>query len=112
MADTDEAEGNQNLEAPEDEIQDEALLHISKYCEARRALPWEQWTYKEKAMYFMDHIFIGILVIFILVMLGECSYKMWYVTNVKKIAVFVSDSVAFVSSWLFTQEGQEELLEL
>ncbi|KAF7647198.1 hypothetical protein LDENG_00176020 [Lucifuga dentata] len=114
MAHTDGGEENQNLEAPEKEMDDgeAALLHVSKYCEARRALPWDQWTYREKAMYYMDRVFLGVLVIFLLMIFGEFSYKVWYVTNVKKIAEFVSDSMIWLFGWLFTQEKQEELIEL
>lgn len=114
MADTDEAEGGQDLEAPEEELDDEEeiLLQFGKYCEARRALPWEQWTFREKVQFYMDRIFLGFLVIFLLILLGECGYKMWYVTNLKKIAAFVSDSAAFLFNWLSTQEKQEELFEL
>ncbi len=114
MADTDGAEGVQNVEAPEEEQHDEqeALIHFSKYGEARRALPWEQWTFREKANYYIDRIFLGILIIFFLMLLGEFGYKMWYVTNMKKIAEFVSESVVLLFNWLFTQERQEELVEL
>lgn len=113
MADTDQAEGGQDLEAPEEELDDEqALLHFSKYCEARRALPWEQWTFREKANYYMDRIFLGVLIVFLLMLLGEFGYKMWYVMNVKKIAEFVSDSIVFLFDWLFTHERNEELAEL
>lgn len=114
MADPDETEGVQNMEAPEEDMDDEqrALLHFSKYREARQALPWEQWTFREKANYYMDRIFLGFLAIFLLVLMGEFGYKMWYVTNVNKIAEFVTDSVVFLFDWLFTQERQEELIEL
>lgn len=114
MADADGADGGQDLEAPEEGLDDEhqMLLHFAKYSEARRALPWEQWTFKEKANFYMDRIFLGVLVIFLLMLLGECGYKIWYVTNVKKIAEFVSDSVAFLFNWLLTQQKQEELFEL
>nr|CBN80744.1 Uncharacterized protein [Dicentrarchus labrax] len=113
MADTDEAEGGQDLEAPEEELDEHAaLLHLGKYGEARRALPWEQWTFRERANFYMDRIFLGLLVIFLVMTLGECSYKVWYVTNVKKIAVSVVDSVVSLFDWLLTQERQEELFEL
>lgn len=114
MADTDEAEGGQDLEAPEEELiyEEESLLHFGKYSEARHALPWEQWSFREKANFFMDRIFLGFLFIFFIMLLGEFGYKMWYVTNVKTIAAFVSDSVVFLFDWLFTQERQEELFEL
>lgn len=114
MADTHRAEGSQNVEAPEEEPFDEqeTLLYFSKYGESRSALPWEQWTFREKANYYIDRIFLGILIIFLLMLLGEFGYKMWYVTNVKKIVEFVSESVVFLFNWLFTQERQEELFEL
>lgn len=113
MADTDGTEGAQDMEAPEEEMDDEAaLLHFSTYSETRHALPWQQWSTREKANYYMDRIFVGLLVVFLLVVLGEFGYKIWYVTNVKKIAEFVSDLVVFVADWLFTQERQEEQAEL
>ncbi|KAL7408109.1 hypothetical protein ABVT39_018426 [Epinephelus coioides] len=114
MADTDTPEGVQDLESPEEELDEEqtALLHFGKYVEARRALPWDQWTFREKANYYMDRIFLGVLIIFLLMLVGECAYKVWYVTNVNKIAQLVSDSVVSLYDWLFTQQKQEELLEL
>lgn len=114
MADADGAEGSQDPEAPEEEMEDEqqVLIRFSKHSEARRALPWEQWTSSEKRNYYMDRIFLGFLVLFVLMLLVECGYKVWYVTNVKQIAAFVSDSVVFLFDWLFTQERQEERAEL
>lgn len=114
MADTDRAEGGQDPEALEEELDDEqeALLHFGKYSDVQRARPWEQWSFREKANFYMDRIFLGFLVLFLLMMMGECGYKMWYVTNVKKIATFVSESVVFLFNWLFTQDRQEELFEL
>lgn len=114
MADTDRAEGGQDPEAPEEELDDEqeVLLHFGKYSDAQHARPWEQWSFREKANFYMDRIFLGFLVLFLLMMIGECGYKMWYVTNVKKIAAFVSESVVFLFNWLYTQDRQEELFEL
>lgn len=114
MSDTEEAEGTQDLEAPDEELEDEEdpLLHFSKYIEARRGLPWEQWTFREKANFYIDRIFLGVLFIFLLVLMGECCYKMWYVTNMKKIVASVSDIVVFLFNWLSAQEKQEELFEL
>lgn len=114
MAETDGADESQDLEAPEEDLDDEhqALLHLSKHGEARRLLPWEQWTFKEKANYCMDRIFLGILVLFLIVLLAECLYKMWYVSNVNKVPEFVLDSVLSLFNWLFTQERHEELAEL
>lgn len=113
MADTDAPEGGQDPEAPVEELDEqEALLHFGKYHEARRAQPWQQWTFREKANFYVDRIFLGFLVIFLIMLLGESGYKIWYVTNVKKILEFVVESVVFLFDWLFTQERQEELFEL
>lgn len=114
MADTERSEGGQDLEAPEEELDDEqkALLHFGKYCEARRVLPWEQWTFREKANFYIDRIFITFLVIVVLALLGECVYKMWYLSNVNKIVVSAANSVINLLNWLSTQERQEELFEL
>lgn len=114
MAETDSAEESQDLEAPEENLDSEhqALLHLSKYGEARRLLPWEQWSFREKANYCMDRIFFGFLVLFLVVLLGECLYKMWYVSNVNKVPEFAFDSLVSLFNWLFTQERQEELAEL
>ena len=111
MADTDAAGGGQDPEAPVEEL-DEDLEHFGKYHEARRAQPWQQWTFREKANFYVDRIFLGFLVIFFIMLLGESAYKFWYVTNVKKIAEFVVESVVVLFNWLFTQERQEELFEL
>ncbi|KAL3058251.1 hypothetical protein OYC64_010428 [Pagothenia borchgrevinki] len=113
MADADAADGDQDPEAPVEELDgEEALLHFGKYSEAQRSIPWEQKTFRQKANFHMDRIFLGFLVIFFLVFLGEFVYKMWYVTNVKVIAEFVSDCLVFLFNWLFTQTRQEELFEL
>lgn len=114
MAEMDGAEGDLNMEAPEEELNEEqdALLHFSKHIEARQALSWEQWTVKEKANYYIDRLFLGFLMIFFLILLVEFGYKTWYVIHVNKIAECVSDSVVFLFSWLFTQERHEELGEL
>lgn len=114
MASTDETEDSQDPEAPEEDLDDEeqVLLHLSKHGDSRRAQPWEHWTFREKANYCIDRIFLVFLVLFVMVLLIECGYKMWYVSNVKKIAEFVSDCVIFLINWLFTQERQEELVEL
>lgn len=112
MADTDGEDSGQNLEDPQEEVDDEALLHFGKYVEARRALPWEQWTTREKANFYMDRIFLGFLMTCLLVFLGEFVYKMWYVTNKNKVAEFVSESAVILFNWLFTQDRQEELAEL
>lgn len=114
MADAERSEGDQDLEAPDEELDDEqkALLHFGKYCEARRALPWEQWTFKEKANFFIDRIFVCCLVIFVLALLGECVYKMWYLTNVNKIVGSAAESIMTILNWLSTQERQEELFDL
>lgn len=114
MSDTERSEGGQDFEDPEEELDDEqkALLHFGKYCETRRALPWEQWTFREKAHYYIDRIFLTFLVIFVLGVLGECVYKMCYLTNVNKIVGSAADSVISLFNWLSIQERQEELLEL
>ncbi|KAK1901858.1 NADH-ubiquinone oxidoreductase chain 5 [Dissostichus eleginoides] len=114
MADADAADGDQDPEAPVEELdgEHEALLHFGKYSEAQHSIPWEQKTFRQKANFHMDRIFLGFLVIFFLVFLGEFGYKMWYVTNVKAIAEFVSDCLVFLFNWLFTQTRQEELFEL
>lgn len=114
MTEADGVEEGHDLEAPEEDMDDEqtALLHFSKYGEARRALSWQQWTFQEKTSYFLDRIFLVLLITFVIVVIGEFGYKMWYVTNVNKIAEFVSDSVVLLFEWLFKQERQEELVEL
>lgn len=114
MADAGGTERSQDPEVPEEDLDDElqTLLHFSKHGDGRRAQPWEQWTFREKANYLMDRIFLGVLILFLIVLLCECTYKMWYVSNMKKMAQFVSDSVIFLFDWLFTQERQEELAEL
>lgn len=118
MADThregEEQGEEQDLEAPEEEMDDEnnALLHLSKYREAQFAKPWEQWTFRDKANYYMDRIFLGLLVTFLVIFIGECGYKIWYLTNVNAIVEFVSDLVVFLFDWLFTQDRQEQVAEL
>lgn len=113
MADTDRSESGQDLEAPEEEMDEQkALLHFGKYSEARHALPWEQWTFREKVNFYVDRIFFAFLVIFVFALLGECVYKMWYLTNISKIVESVADLIISLSDWLFTPVRQEELFEL
>lgn len=114
MADTHGAEGGQDAEALETDVDEAeaALLHFGKYNEVRRARPWEQWSSREKANYYIDRFFFGFLIAFLLVLLAECVYKIWYVTNVRMIVEFVSDAVVFLFDRLLAQEGGEELAEL
>lgn len=114
MAEEDREEESQDPESPEEELTEETdiLQHFGKYTEARRALPWNQWTFREKVTFFLDRIFFVFMGIFVLVFIGEFVYKLWYVTNVKKIAEFVADSVIHLFNWLSTQEKHEELFEL
>ncbi|KAJ3601961.1 hypothetical protein NHX12_029722 [Muraenolepis orangiensis] len=76
-----------------------ALFHIGRYVESRRALPWEQWSSREKANYCLDRFFLGFLAVFLLVLFAEVCYKTWYVTNLRVIV-----------TWLFGQEEKEELM--
>ncbi|MBN3323103.1 ETV7 factor, partial [Atractosteus spatula] len=96
-------------EAEEGYNEDEAAMMLfAHYSEARAALPWEQRTVKEKFLYYVDHGFLVFLAIFLVVLLGEAAYKMWYVTNWKELYKAVVSVVTF----FFTQEEEEELLEL
>lgn len=108
MADRHETDEEREMEAQEVISEEEALLHFGRYSEARAGLPWEQRTFKEKLMHHLDRIFLAFLAIFFLFVLLEAAYKIWYVTNWKKILEFILDSV----SYLFMQENEEELLEL
>lgn len=108
MADRHEAGEEREMEAQEEISEEEALLHFGRYTEARAGLPWEQRTFKEKLMHHLDRIFLAFLAIFFLVVVSELAYKIWYVTNWKKILEFIFDSV----SYLFMQNNEEELLEL
>lgn len=113
MADTDETDGSQDPEAPEEEMDSEqVLVFFSKHGEARRALPRNQWTFKEKANFYMDRIFLGFLVVCLILLMGECGYKIWYVSSMKKIVEFALDATVSLFDWLFTQERQEQLAEL
>lgn len=94
--------------AERDITEEEALLHFGCYTEARACLPWEQRTFKEKLMHNLDRIFLVFLAAFFLFVVSEAAYKIWYVTNWRKILELILDSVSF----LFMQENQEELLEL
>lgn len=96
------------MEAQEVITEEEALLHFGRYSEARACLPWEQRTFKEKLMHHLDRIFLVFLAVFFLIVVSEAAYKIWYVTNWKKVLEYILDSVSF----LFMQENDEELLEL
>ncbi|KAI5628474.1 hypothetical protein C0J50_2964 [Silurus asotus] len=108
MADRHEAVEEREMEAQEVMSEEEALLHFGRYSEARAGLPWEQRTFKEKLMHHLDRTFLVFLAIFTLFVLSEAAYKIWYVTNWRKILLIILDSV----SYLFLQENEEELLEL
>lgn len=88
--------------------EEEALLHFGRYSDARAAVPWDQRTFKEKVLYHIDRIFMGLLVLLLLVLFGEFLYKIWYVTSWRKIMEFILESI----SYLFTQEKDEQLIEL
>ena len=100
----------EEVEAPPEEgdTEEAALYHFGRYSDMRRAVPWEQRSTSEKVGYYLDRGFMVFIVLFLMVLFGECVYKFWYVTNVDKIMEFVSDIV----SWLFTQDKDEELDEL
>ncbi len=108
MAEGDGAVEQREMETQEINSDEEALLHFSKYSEARAAVPWEQRTFKEKLLHHIDRIFLGLLVLFLLVFFGEFVYKIWYVTSWRKPLEFILETV----SYLFTQEKDEELMEL
>ncbi|KAM8867045.1 uncharacterized protein ACB058_005187 isoform 1-T2 [Synchiropus picturatus] len=111
MADTDPPQQT-TPEEEEDIYEDEALQIFSKYAEARRALPWDQWTLREKISYYLDRLFLAFLVIFFIVFFCEIVYKLWHIANVNKIG-FVKDSIiGYVFNWLFTQDRQEQLADL
>lgn len=103
MAEDDGAAEEQEMNSDE-----EALLHFGQYSEARAAVPWDQRTLKEKVLYHVDRIFLSLLVLFVLVMFGEFLYKICYVTSGRKILEFLRETV----SYFFTQEKDEELIEL
>lgn len=103
-----EGDGAVEVETQEINSEEEALLHFGRYSEARAAVPWEQRTFKEKVLYHVDRIFLSLLALFVLVLLGDFLYKIWYVTNWRKILEFILETVSF----LFTQEKDEELIEL
>ncbi len=48
------------------------------------------------------------MVLVLLVFFGEFVYKIWYVTSWRKTLEFILETV----SYLFTQEKDEELIEL
>ncbi|KAK9973680.1 hypothetical protein ABG768_024396 [Culter alburnus] len=104
------AEGDRAAEVETQEInsEDDALLLFGQYSEARAAVPWEQRTFKERVLHHIDRIFLSLLALFVLVLLGEFLYKIWYVTYWRKILEFILETVSF----LFTQEKDEELIEL
>lgn len=108
MADRHEAGEEREMEAQEVISEEEALLHFGRYTEARAGLPWEQRTFKEKLMHHLDRIFLAFLAVFFLFVILEAAFKIWYVTNWRKILEFILDSV----SYLFMQESEEEILEL
>lgn len=108
MAESDGAMEEQEMETQEINSDEEALLHFGKYSEARAAVPWEQRTFKEKVLYHADRIFIIFLVLFLIVHCADFLYKIWYVTSWRKILEFILETV----SYLFTQEKDEELIEL
>lgn len=108
MAEGDGAVEQQEIEAQEINSDEEAFLHFGQYSEARASLPWEQRTFKERVLYHIDRIFLSFMVLFLLVLFGEFLYKIWYVTNWRKTLEFILETL----SYLFTQEKDEELIEL
>lgn len=103
-----EGDGDVEIETQEINSEEEALLHFGRYSEARAAVPWEQRTFKEKVLYHIDRIFLSLLALFLLVFFGDFLYKIWYVTSWRKISEFILET----ASYLFTQEKDEELIEL
>lgn len=96
------------METEEINSEEEALLHFSRYTDARAALPWDQRSFKEKVLHHIDRIFMSLLALFLLVLFGEFLYKIWYVTSWRKIWELILECV----SYLFTQDQDEHLIEL
>ncbi|KAJ7998743.1 hypothetical protein DPEC_G00208040 [Dallia pectoralis] len=90
------------------EAEEDALLHFSRYAEARSIVPWDQKTRREKITYFTDRCFLVFITLFLLVLFGETVYKMWWVSNWVKIKAFLFN----IATYLFTQEGGEKMTEL
>ncbi|KAK7145186.1 hypothetical protein R3I94_011325 [Phoxinus phoxinus] len=108
MAESDGAVEEQEMETQEVNSDEEALLHFGNYSEARAAVPWEQRTFKEKVLHNIDRIFLIFLAVFLMVHFGDFLYKIWSVISWKKVLEFILNTV----SYLFTQEKDEELIEL
>lgn len=108
MADRHEAGEEHEPEVQELMSEEEVLLHFGRYSEARANLPWEQRTFKENLMHYLDRIFLAFLAIFLLFVILDTAFKIWYVTNWGKIWQLLRDSL----SYFFMQEDDEELLEL
>lgn len=102
------AESDGAVEEQEINSDEEALFHFGQYSEARAAVPWEQRTFKEKVLHHIDRIFLIFLALFLMVHFGDFLYKIWYVTSWRKVLEFILEIV----SYLFTQEKDEELIEL
>lgn len=109
MPDQDERQEEREQEVQEELAgeEEDVLLRFSRYSEARATLPWSQRTFKEKLAHHADRIFLFFLALFLLVFAGEAAYKMWYVTNWKKVYKFVLDLVSYLIS-----EEEKELNEL
>lgn len=108
MADRHEAGEEHELEPQELMSEEEILLHFGRYAEGRAALSWKQRTFKENLMHYLDRIFLAFLVIFILFVILDIAFKIWYVTHWGKIWQLLRDTV----SYFFMQEDDEELFEL
>ncbi|CAL8401095.1 unnamed protein product [Arctogadus glacialis] len=108
--DSDQAvEADEEAELDSDEA---ALLYFSRQGDSRRALPWDQWSFREKANFLMDRIFLGFLAVFLLLLFAEVCYKVWYLTDVRKIAAFLTDASGGLVDWLFAKVEDEERVEL
>jgi CBS domain containing-hemolysin-like protein len=88
--------------------EEDALLHFSRYAEARQALPWDQKTRREKITYYTDRCFLIFVIIFLSVLFGEAMYKAWWVSNGHKIKAFLFN----FATYLFAQEEGEDMIEL
>uniref|UniRef100_A0A4W3GUZ3 Uncharacterized protein n=1 Tax=Callorhinchus milii TaxID=7868 RepID=A0A4W3GUZ3_CALMI len=95
-----EEERSQNVNQ-EDEVDDlEALAN--RFMESQTQVAFEDWSLKQKLIYFLDKGFLCFLALFLVILFVEVVYKIWYLVQWRLI-------FNYVVTWLISEDVTGEL---
>ncbi|KAJ7998742.1 hypothetical protein DPEC_G00208030 [Dallia pectoralis] len=94
--------------------EDDAMLNVIRYTEARSALPWDQKSRQEKITHYIYRCFFIFIIlsvflpIFMLSGVSVVGVKTFLVSTWHEITSFFLE----FATYLFAQDGGEEMIEL